>query len=130
MSKKTTVSVHSATHDIEMKTYVDHAKEEQSIITAMLAFSVPRIKVDGELVLIVAGPLLSYTLYNRNTLTPSRIGNIYPQDNHIAFSKEVKNYFSKSKKAEREFRELMKMIHIKILEDNREANQGFDPLGL
>ncbi|MEQ5215994.1 hypothetical protein ABN214_14840 [Proteus terrae] len=130
MSKKTTVDVHTPLNDIEMNTYINNAKEEQSVVTALLAFSVPRIKVDGKLVLVVAGPLLNYTLYNNNPLTPDLIGNLYPQDNRVVFSKEVKNYFSKSKKAEREFRELMKMIHIKILEDNREANQGFDPLGL
>lgn len=130
MSKKTTVDVHTPLNDVEMSTYINHAKEEQSIVTALLAFSVPRIKVNGKLVLVVAGPLLSYTLYNKGSLTPDLIGNLYPQDNRVVFSKEVKNYFSKSKKAEREFRELMKMIHIKILEDNREANQGFDPLGL
>lgn len=130
MSKKTTVDVHTPLNDVEMNTYINSAKEEQSVITALLAFSIPRIKVDGKLVLVVAGPLLSYTLYNNNTLTPDLIGNLYPQDNRVVFSKEVKNYFSKSKKAEREFRELMQMIHIKILEDNREANKGFNPIGL
>lgn len=130
MSKKTTVDVHTPLNDIEMNTYINNAKEEQSVVTALLAFSVPRIKVDGKLVLVVAGPLLNYTLYNNNPLTPDLIGNLYPQDNRVVFSKEVKNYFSKSKKAEREFRELMQMIHIKILEDNREANKGFNPIGL
>ncbi|WP_368912376.1 hypothetical protein [Proteus mirabilis] len=130
MSKQTTVSVHTVRNDIELNTYVNDAKEEQSVITAMLAFSVPRIKVHGALVLVVAGPLLTYTLYNNNTVTPNRIGSIYPQDNRIAFSKEVKNYFSKSKKAGREFKELMQLIHVKILEDNRNINQSFDPLGL
>ncbi len=130
MSKKTTVDVHTPLNDVEMNTYINSAKEEQSVITALLAFSIPRIKVDGKLVLVVAGPLLSYTLYNNNTLTPDLIGNLYPQDNRVVFSKEVKNYFSKSKKAEREFRELMQLIHIKILEDNREANQDFNPTGL